>query len=169
MVTEQFNAYCPFEIGDKIKDTAREVHTITDIACIHYVRTGKVEFRLELDHSGQYAPIEVKDAPPVISGKCKECFCRTCQRFGTTQCCDGENHCEKCITGQEMKYCPRRPGAYLPGIPTPEENAKHFARLNRSSGQSHRDCELYGYCRGPSCPWWRDNPAGCARPAGFQL
>lgn len=65
MITAQFNAYCPLEIGDKIRDTAGEVHTITDIACVHYVRTGKVEFRFELDRSGQYAPIEVKDAPEV--------------------------------------------------------------------------------------------------------
>ena len=40
MITAQFNAYCPLEIGDKIRDTAGEVHTITDIACVHYVRTG---------------------------------------------------------------------------------------------------------------------------------
>ena len=66
MITAQFNAYCPLEIGDKIRDTAGEVHTITDIACVHYVRTGKIEFRFELDRSGQYAPIEVKDAPPEV-------------------------------------------------------------------------------------------------------
>ena len=66
MIQAQFNAFCPFEIGDKIRNTAGEVHTITDIACIHYVRTGKVEFRIELDCSGRYAPIEVKDEPPEV-------------------------------------------------------------------------------------------------------
>lgn len=64
MITAQFNAFCPFEIGDRIRDTTGRVHEITDIACVHYVRTGKVEFRFELDHSGKYAPIEVQEAPP---------------------------------------------------------------------------------------------------------
>lgn len=66
MKVTQFNAFCPFEIGDEIRDTSGKVHTITDIACVHYVRAGKVEFRFELDRSGQYAPIEVKDAPPEV-------------------------------------------------------------------------------------------------------
>ena len=66
MVTAQFNAFCPLEIGDEIRDTTGGVHTVTDIACIHYVRTGKVEFRFELDGTGYYAPIEIQDAPPRI-------------------------------------------------------------------------------------------------------
>lgn len=57
MVTAQFNAFCPFEIGDKVQDITGRFRTITDIACIHYVRTGKVEFRFELDHSGRYVRI----------------------------------------------------------------------------------------------------------------
>ena len=65
MIKAQFSAFCPLEIGDKIRDTTGKLHTITDIACVHYVRTGKVEFRFELDRSGQYAPIEGKDAPGV--------------------------------------------------------------------------------------------------------
>lgn len=63
MQLTQFNAYCPFEVGDRILDTAGQVHTITDIACIHYVRGGNVEFRFELDHSGYYAPITAQDPP----------------------------------------------------------------------------------------------------------
>lgn len=81
MKTAIFNATCPFEIGDKIKSrrtispgeasafkllspaVVEEVHTITDIACIHYVRSGNVEFRYELDHSGYYAPIGAQDPP----------------------------------------------------------------------------------------------------------
>lgn len=59
MKVTQFNAYCPLEIGDKIKDTAGAVHEVTDIACVHYVRAGKVEFRFELDRSGQYFPLEL--------------------------------------------------------------------------------------------------------------
>lgn len=54
----KFNAFCPVEIGDQLRDTKGRVHTITDIACVHYVRAGKVEFRFELDHSGAYSPIE---------------------------------------------------------------------------------------------------------------
>lgn len=53
-----FKATCPFEIGDRIRDTSDRVHEITDVAAIHYVRTGKVEFRVELDHSGMFVCIE---------------------------------------------------------------------------------------------------------------
>jgi len=66
MKLAQFNAYCPFEIGDKIRDITGRVHEITDIACVHYVHNGMVEFRFELDKSGKYAPIEVQDAPPEV-------------------------------------------------------------------------------------------------------
>lgn len=53
-----FNAKCPFEIGDRIEDRRTgAVRTITDIACIHYIKTGKVEFRYELNGSGQYNEI----------------------------------------------------------------------------------------------------------------
>lgn len=64
-----FNAVCPYEIGDKVKvlkqvqvtpfaksymvDTA----TITDIACTHYIKAGKIEFSYELDNSGEYIPL----------------------------------------------------------------------------------------------------------------
>ena len=66
MIKAQFSAFCPLEIGDKIRDTTGKLHTITDIACVHYVRTGKVEFRFELDRSGQYAPIDIQDVPPEV-------------------------------------------------------------------------------------------------------
>lgn len=61
MKTTAFNAFCPVEIGDQLRDTSGRIHTITDIACVHYVRAGKVEFRFELDRSGEYAPIEFPD------------------------------------------------------------------------------------------------------------
>lgn len=64
MMKAQFNAFCPFEIGDKVRDTAGRVHEITDIAAIHYVRTGKVEFRYELDHSGTFVYIARADSKP---------------------------------------------------------------------------------------------------------
>ncbi|SHJ74868.1 hypothetical protein [Tepidibacter formicigenes] len=54
-----FNATCPFEIGDKVKEAnTGEVKRITDIACVHYLKTGKVEFRYELDGSGNYIQIQ---------------------------------------------------------------------------------------------------------------
>lgn len=71
-----FNAVCPYEIGDKIKvaipapaeKTADGkmfsvmTATITDIACTHYVKKGKVVFTYELNNSGHYAPLmDVKD------------------------------------------------------------------------------------------------------------
>lgn len=66
-----FNAVCPYEIGDKINAVKAVngqmfsvgVSTITDIACTHYVKSGKVVFTYELNNSGQYAlPMDVKDA-----------------------------------------------------------------------------------------------------------
>ena len=72
-----FNAVCPYEIGDKITvamaiPTAKAVNgqifsagiaTITDIACTHYIKNGKIEFTYELDNSGQYAPLlDLRDA-----------------------------------------------------------------------------------------------------------
>ena len=63
-----FNACCPFEIGDKVILVSQSVgksecllqnaKTITDIACIHYVKNGTIEFRYELDNSGEYQPIQ---------------------------------------------------------------------------------------------------------------
>mgnify|MGYP001079800600 FL=1 len=69
-----FNAVCPYEIGDKVKVAipaqgengqmfSVEVATITDIACTHYVKKGKIVFTYELNHSGQYAQfMNLKDA-----------------------------------------------------------------------------------------------------------
>lgn len=72
-----FNAVCPYEIGDKIKvaipaQTEKKadgqlfsvgVATITDIACTHYIKSGKIVFTYELNNNGQYAPLmDVKDA-----------------------------------------------------------------------------------------------------------
>lgn len=71
----EFRATCPFEIGDKIKiPVANQIkslawdgditvikgvkeHVITDIACIHYLKTRKVTFKYELDNSGHYVEI----------------------------------------------------------------------------------------------------------------
>lgn len=40
-----FNATCPFEIGDKIRDAVTGAQrTITDIACVHYIKAGRIDF-----------------------------------------------------------------------------------------------------------------------------
>lgn len=53
-----FNAFSPFEIGDKVQNSKTgKVHTITDIACIHYCKSHKVEFRYQLDGLPEYVPI----------------------------------------------------------------------------------------------------------------
>ena len=58
-----FNAKCPLEIGDKvrIKDSNQE-YTITDICCVHYVKSCQVEFRFELDNSGQYVGMKFPES-----------------------------------------------------------------------------------------------------------
>lgn len=76
-----FNARCPFEIGDKIKTSRRvspeeagcfgldpaavveEVHTITDIVCVHSVKNGTVTFLYELDNSGKLVHIAATPRP----------------------------------------------------------------------------------------------------------
>lgn len=67
MQTAQFNAYCPFEIGDKITErrglpltarfSRRVTYTITDIVCQHSVKTGEILFLYELDNSGKLVVI----------------------------------------------------------------------------------------------------------------
>lgn len=71
MTTAAFNARCPYEIGDQIevlqpaaglmkKDGALYMigkATITDIACTHYLKSGKILFTYELDGSGEYIPL----------------------------------------------------------------------------------------------------------------
>lgn len=64
-----FSAKSPYEIGDRIRVLmaagqnengvlfATRIATITDIACTHYLREGKVLFTYELDGSGKYAPL----------------------------------------------------------------------------------------------------------------
>ena len=62
-----FMAQCPFEIGDRVikKYSAQgttekqmlellKAPVITDIAAIHFVRTGEVSFCYELDNNGVY-------------------------------------------------------------------------------------------------------------------
>lgn len=80
-----FNATCPFEIGDKIKirreirgelakrfhlipaTVVEEVHTITDIVCVHSVKNGTVTFMYELDNNGKL--VHIAAAPRRNNGK----------------------------------------------------------------------------------------------------
>ncbi len=64
-----FSAKCPYEIGDRVvvieaakENTdgimyAQREGVITDIACTHYLKTGKVIFSCEIDGSGKYERI----------------------------------------------------------------------------------------------------------------
>jgi hypothetical protein len=53
-----FNATCPFEVGDRIRDAATGAQrTITDIACVHYVKSGRIDFLFELDNSGKFVAL----------------------------------------------------------------------------------------------------------------
>ena len=70
-----FKAVSPYEIGDKviIQKTMEaaslsweghktivigtEEHTITDIMCSHFFKTGEVAFSYELDNSGSYVKL----------------------------------------------------------------------------------------------------------------
>ena len=45
-----FVASCPFEIGDKIR-AGKRAHIITDIVCMHHVKSGEIKFLYELDDS----------------------------------------------------------------------------------------------------------------------
>ena len=57
-----FNARCPFEIGDKVVvDKAIGYVTITDIICIHFLKSGKIEFRYEFNESGNYVLLAIKE------------------------------------------------------------------------------------------------------------
>lgn len=62
----EFKAVCPYEIGDKIKvirEEREEVHTITDIVCVHSVKNGTVTFLYELDNSGKLVHIAATPRP----------------------------------------------------------------------------------------------------------
>ncbi len=49
----EFNARCPYELGDRFTDTNGQRRTITDIVALHSVKTMTVRFIYELDNSGK--------------------------------------------------------------------------------------------------------------------
>lgn len=53
MQISQFAATCPLEIGDSVPYGGKH-RIITDIACTHYLKTGRIDFSVELDNSGRY-------------------------------------------------------------------------------------------------------------------
>lgn len=66
MKMAMFNASCPFEIGDKFLGKGK-IRTITDIVCMHYVRSGRVEFLFELDNNGELVKLLSEDRPTTES------------------------------------------------------------------------------------------------------
>ncbi|MBE6012102.1 MAG: hypothetical protein E7234_06045 [Lachnospiraceae bacterium] len=69
MQMAMFQARCPYEIGDAVyvkkgqsvgKTDAfiKDIRIITDIACVHFLKSGTVEFRYEFDGSGVYVTIQ---------------------------------------------------------------------------------------------------------------
>ena len=53
-----FYGECPFELGDVVTIHGGPPQRITEIACIHYVKSGKIEFMYELDGSGPWTAIK---------------------------------------------------------------------------------------------------------------
>lgn len=82
MQMTEFKAVCPLELGDRvavkepragIKEAyylpdghavvlcgAVTLHTVTDIATLHFLKNHDVSFMYELDGSGRYEPLAVK-------------------------------------------------------------------------------------------------------------
>lgn len=115
-----FNATCPFEIGDKIKSRRRvkpgeaetfrldpaavveEVHTITEIVCMNYVRSGKTEFLYELDDSGKLVRLEMPPQPEERERQAAD------RENGKKSCGEGENGC--LLPPEFVAYIKRRFG-----------------------------------------------------------
>lgn len=51
MVIATFKARCPFEIGDRVS-CGGTTAVIEDIRCIHYLKSGEVEFEAYLEGEG---------------------------------------------------------------------------------------------------------------------
>lgn len=54
MKIAQFQARCPYEVGDKIIFADHTLAVITDIMITYSCREKKAEFRYELNDSGEY-------------------------------------------------------------------------------------------------------------------
>jgi len=49
-----FSACCPYEVGDTIIDEKNVRHIITEILCISFAKSKKIEFQFEIDNSGKF-------------------------------------------------------------------------------------------------------------------
>lgn len=63
-----FNAVCPYELGDKIRDTDGKEHTITDIVALHSMKTMSVRFVYELDNGGNLVGLMPQQQEGAVSG-----------------------------------------------------------------------------------------------------
>jgi hypothetical protein len=56
MIISNFTAYCPYEVGDQVilKHDKDHIATITDILCVHSLKTEETGFTYEFDNSGEY-------------------------------------------------------------------------------------------------------------------
>lgn len=54
MQVAEFQAQCPYEVGDKIVLADHTLAEITDIVITYSFKRNKSEFRYELNNSGQY-------------------------------------------------------------------------------------------------------------------
>jgi hypothetical protein len=60
MIVSNFIARCPYEVGDRVilKHDKDHITTITDILCVHSLKTEETSFVYELDNSGEYHRIK---------------------------------------------------------------------------------------------------------------
>ena len=65
MQQAQFSVYCPYQIGDEVSIMGSgKTYKVTDIKCVHYLKSGTIEVYIELDGKGycQVNPQEVSGA-----------------------------------------------------------------------------------------------------------
>lgn len=76
MQAHYFQAYCPFEIGDRVAvKPFGNIETIRDIRTVQYLRSGTVEFEFQMENhqanwiKAQYLICRVdKDGKPIQEG-----------------------------------------------------------------------------------------------------
>ncbi len=61
MKVAYFDVKCPYELGDKLKGTDGQTHTITDIVVFYSTKTMTAQFVYELDNNGKWVGLRSKD------------------------------------------------------------------------------------------------------------
>ncbi len=56
-----FDVQCPYELGDKLKGTDGQAHTITDIVVLYSTKTMTTQFVYELDNNGKWVGLRPKE------------------------------------------------------------------------------------------------------------